>query len=206
MAKRSRTSSRKTPSKRMRTWSRRSISKGAIQNRVHRFRRNLGLTTITGAGTSVLGGASYTLSQLPSYSEFSALFDQYKITHIKVRFQLTTDPAGPAAPSTGFCPRIWTVVDRNSDGAPASVDELRQYGNVAARYLTPYKPVIVNIKPTVSTETYSNTAALMRVSPWINSVNAGVYHYGLKYAIDNLPTGYKVETEVTMWLSTKNVV
>lgn len=177
----------------------------SIQNQVHRFKRNFALTTLTGIGAAVYGGQNYVLSQLPNYTELTALFDQYKMTHVKVRFQLVTDPSG-VAPATAFVPRIWTVVDKNTDAAPASVNELREYGNVSCRSLVPYKPVTVNIKPHTSTETATSQAALMRRSPWINTSSATVYHYGLRYAIDNLPTNYKVEIEVTAWLSCKNQI
>lgn len=177
----------------------------SINERVHRFKRNLALTTITGAGTTVLAGKSWQFSELPNYTEFTALFDQYKITHIKAKFMLVTDPGG-VSPATAFVPRIWTVVDHNSDSAPSTINELRDSGTVRCRTLNPYRPVVVNLKPYVSTETYSSVAALMRKSPWINTTNVNPYHYGMKYAIETLPTNYKVEIECTVYFSTKNVV
>lgn len=182
-----------------------TVRRSSIQNAVHRFKRNLGLSTVTGAGAAVLSGKSWQFSELPNYTEFTSLFDMYKITHIKVKFMLVTDPGG-VSPATAFVPRFWYAVDHNSDSAPANIDEMRQYGNVVQRQMNPYKPIIVNLKPYVPAETYSSVAGLPRRSPWINSANTNPYHYGLKWAIDTLPTNYKVETECTVYFSTRNVI
>lgn len=176
----------------------------SINNVVHRFKRNVAMSTTTGAGAAILAGNWLALGSLNNSTEFTTLFEQYKLTHMKVRFMLTQDPAGPS-PSTGFVPRIWYVSDKNNATAPASINELREQSGVRCRMLNPYRPVVLNFKPYVQSEVNGGNAVSPKRSPWLSTSGSSIAHNGWKFAIDTLPTGYKLEQEVTVYLSCRNI-
>lgn len=176
----------------------------------HRFTRwyDSGVFTGNAIYAPLLQGASFSLSALPNVSEFANLFDQYKITHVQLRFHLDTDPGAQAAASAQY-PKLYYATDYDDANAPASLDDLRQHARMQCRVLTPNRPIKVNIKPAVTTLVYRGPTTSSYVPKWrqfIDMAQTDVPHYGLKWGIDNLTnTNYKVRVEGRMWFTCKDV-
>lgn len=209
MASRTRPTARRLFKKRKMAARPRALTRSMVQSRVHSFTRQTNVGTIAGNALyqPYLAATGFTLGSLPQVSDFGTLYDQYKVTHLQYRFHLRIDPgAQPAA--TAFYPRLFYCPDYDDTTAPASLDELRERGQVKQRVLLPNKDIIVNIKPAVLNLVY-RTAIASSYSPkwkqWIDMNNTDVPHYGLKWAIDLFNnTDYRLDVEVKAWFQCKN--
>lgn len=176
---------------------------------VHYFRRNFNFGDLPGNAVHApyLAANTFSFSQLPNVIEFTSLFDRYMITHVQLKFFLTIDPSAQAAASAVY-PRMWWVRDYDDSIAPGSLDSLREHAKVSTKILTPNRPVIVNIKPAVLSETYRSALATTYSPKWRTWIDCGATdcpHYGLKYGIDNFTnTNYVLRVEGIMWFACKD--
>lgn len=180
-----------------------------VANAVHSFKRQATFTINGNAAYApYLAAHTYRLSDMPNSSEFSALFDSYRITHTQLKFYLTVDPAAQASASAIY-PRLFWAQDQNDTGTPASLDELRQRSNLKVKVLTPFKPVVVNVKPnTLCTTRVSGAGDVSTIQrkAWLSTTVLGADYMGLKFAIDNLTnTNYSVIVERVYWFQCKNI-
>lgn len=179
-----------------------------IASMVHAFRRNANLLSLTGSAgfAPYCNSFAFQLANLPNNSDFTNLFDEYMISHVQLRFYLSVDPSAQAAASA-YQPRMWYIRDHNDATAPATLDELRERGDVKTRVLTVARPVTINIKPSVLAETVrvgGLTTQSPRYRTWLPCANNDVPHYGFKWAFDDLTnTNYKVNVEATYWVRCK---
>nr|AJD07569.1 capsid protein [Sewage-associated circular DNA molecule] len=195
---------------RPRTWTKSLLPMSRFGGGTYNFKRNYNFGDLPGnaAYNPYLAGNSFSFSQLPNATEFGVLFDQYKITSIKLRFYLTVDPAAQTA-ATAVFPRMWWAQDNDDDSAPASINDLRERSDVTTEILHPDKPVEVFLKPSVLSAVYRSAVSSSYIPKWgqfIDMSAQNVPHYGLKYGIDNLTnTNYTVRVEGTMWFQCRGL-
>lgn len=129
------------------------------------------------------GAASFALSDLPSYTDFTSLFDQYRICQITARFLPGVSLFGASTTTTDI-PDLHTAVDLDDDTAPATVDTLRQF---ATHQVTPNQQYVERVwTPRFAVATYSGTFTSYSLAPsgqWIDSNSPGVLHYGVKWGM-----------------------
>jgi len=72
----------------MRTTMIRPVKSSVVWSKVHSFKRNCTIRTITGDGvaTTQFFGFNFKLGDLPGATDFTNLYDQYKFTGVKLRF------------------------------------------------------------------------------------------------------------------------
>lgn len=198
----------------------RTINK--IRRQVHAYKRTAYLGNYTasisalGVATPVAQAFTFTLSQLPSVTDFSNLYDQYKITGAK----LTLTPAlseGIASPLAGTASalgfsRVHSVIDYDDSTNPASEDQLLEYGSHKS---TP--PFMIHsryIKPKVLHEIYRSaiaTAYAPQANTYLDMANTDIPHYGIKVWISapntNAGTAQSItyKAYLTLYFSCKNV-
>lgn len=129
----------------------------------------------------------FRLSDLPNYTEFTTLYDQYMITKVVLKFYhirdqaLITNTAPAGGTSGGY---ILSVIDHDDDNTPANADELRQYANCK----------IVNIGydwsrvtvPAVLRQMYETsvaTAYTPSFHQWISTTDPNTEHFGIKVCL-----------------------
>lgn len=137
-------------------------------------------------------GFSFSLNQLPNASEFTALFDQYKIISIKYRFKLRADPGS----GTGTYPTLFYRRDHDDDNNPVSIDELEQSNLTRHVVLRPNSWVKIGVKPSILQAGLTQTGTTMvfpKYNTWIDCSYPDVKHYGLKTWIDILPNNQSVD-------------
>lgn len=176
---------------------------------VHKFRRNMAPFTVTGNAvyTPYLGSFDYQFGNVTTATDFTNLFEYYRITHIQMRAYLKVDPSAQSA-ATAIYPKIWYCMDHNDNSTPASINELRERSDVKVKVLSPNRPVKIDLKPSVLAETY-RSAVTTTYSPkwkqWLPCENTNVPHYGFKYAIDDFTnTNYKIDWEFIAFFECKN--
>lgn len=152
------------------------------------------------------------LSQLPNYTEFTNLFEQYRINGIKLDFipKSTSFEANTSA-SVAIMPRLYTIIDKDGNAQTSSETAMQQYGN-ARLIRDPSKPFSIYIKkPCVQFGT-ANTITIVggapKASPWLDCDNFNVQHWGC--AIGGImPTGtgsVSFSVVATYYMQFKHVV
>lgn len=159
------------------------------------FKRFTGaLSTIAlaaGTGTS-FGAITFKLDDIPGYTEYTAMFDKYRINAVKIMFLPVSDNTLVATSQdtqafriTEYANRFFTALDFNDATAPTTTNELRQYKYCK---VTPYVRLHERyIKPRVlmtATESSGTFVYNTVARPWLSCADPEVQHYALKYAFD----------------------
>jgi hypothetical protein len=140
----------------------------------------LGVIFTTSTSVPAFGENQFTIAAADNYTEYLALFDQYRIDMIEVWI----DPVA-AQGSTVFS-TVATCVDLDDANAPSSLAQVscHQGSLVANGGVSRYHCW----KPHAAIAAYSGTftSFVNEPSPWCDSGSISIQHYGLKYAA--LPT------------------
>lgn len=188
-----------------------AAAKVNLRNQVHYFSRRCYLTSLVSAGINVptLTSLSFNLGQLPNVSDYTALFDQYKISKVKLFFKLNQDPSAQTAASS-YYPTMYYSVDHDDVTAPVSVNDMLQHGRTKQRILMPNRYVVIDVRPSVLFEvlrTAGNTTLAPKWNQWIDMAHTDTIHYGLKIAIDNtfnLNSNYSLEVFAKYWFACRD--
>lgn len=129
---------------------------------------------------------------MPNYTEFTSLFDQYKILSytIELRPRFNGRDAAYGAGTVADIPTIYYIYDKDDATAFTTPDQIMQCQKVYSRRLD--KPVYITVKyPTIADEIYSSalvTGYAPRKAPFIDCTYDQVAHYGIKFMIQGLPS------------------
>lgn len=200
---------RRRKTKRVGKKTRFSIAKSVnLRGDVHYFRRMCYKSTLTPDISNVAkGGLSFLLGDVPNAGEFQNLFDQYRISGIKLQFSLNLDPAAQSASAAVF-PRMYYVVDQDSNDSPASSDELRQYGKCRYALIQPNRTLNLFIRPKPLTQIYDSTITTgyrTDKNGWVDLATPNVPHYGFRYVIEqfNNSIGMNIQVHATYYFAMK---
>lgn len=201
---------------------RKKSSSMKLKRQVHYFKRSCTLSapitaSISAGGSfvNIAGGYVVSLDQLPNYTEFVPLFDQYKIMGAKLSFvpgqNQIVGNVNNGTTSAISAQRFVSAIDYDDNTVPTSEAELLEYGSckwsqggrVHSRYW----------KPTMIQEVYngSGTALAPVKARWLSTNFADVPHYGLKVwcGYPEVPVGtaggVTYEVYLTLYLAFKNV-
>lgn len=144
---------------------------------------------------------TFQLNQVAGYTEFTTLFDQYKINSVKLRWNLGNNVSQIIQPGiTGGAgviplPYIEYEQDYDSTGVPDPT-QFRQNMAVKTKYFNAMRNTIyMGVKPkpnlTVGLSTDVSptgpvSAVVPRRSPWLNSAFDGIAHLGIRGVIRNM--------------------
>lgn len=132
-------------------------------------------------------------SDLVQSSDFSNMFDQYRITKVTYTIQMINNPdaflviGGPTNTQnvTNWYPKVWYVVDH--DGGPTeTISTIKERQGVRCRILHPNKELRISFQPKCRTLTYS-TSTSTGYAPKnikIDMSDTNVEHYGLQMVFD----------------------
>lgn len=150
---------------------------------------------------------TFSLADLPNYTEFTHLFDRYRITGVKYRWVLHVEPTGNAITTQtyrGTSTRVGWVHDYDDD-TPTTNLALHQYPNFKDVHLSADKMVSkwYFIRPATTTQVYGNTVDTAYAPNWRDMIDCnspGTKFYGLKFNIDNMYAGQRVELEMFYYI------
>lgn len=181
-----------------------------VKRNLYFFKRRVAPGRQVNLTTNPEGTLQFSLDQLPGIADFTALFDQYKISGVKVDFRLILDPSAQAFGSATY-PNLYVRRDYDNT-ANETIADIAQ-DNRAKRYvLLPNKARSIYIKPALQAEYFNTATGLTDKSPvwnkWFDCTNTNMKHLGLKWAIDTmgilLPQGSTMTIEFTYYLAFKN--
>lgn len=137
---------------------------------------------------------SFNAAQVVNFSDFTTLFDQFKIKAVLMEFRLMTNPDATIQPTNQVStsppylfPTLWTVIDRDDDGT-ITLDQMRQHQGARRSVLRP-NAIIKRYIPYPSTlgMTYKSgvsTAYTINRSKWVDVTDSATPHYGVKTVLD----------------------
>jgi hypothetical protein len=149
------------------------------QSKVHSFKRSFPLNVINFSTVAPVFATGYlTLDAFPNYTDFTSLFDSYRILQAKVTFV-------PLAKGNAVGLPFYTVIDYDDAATPSSTGEMFQYDTLqisSTNDLTErvFYPRVADAQYTGSTFTGYGRG---EVGKWIDSASPNVQHYGIKYAL-----------------------
>lgn len=176
---------------------------------VYNFKRKVFLQdwAVVGA-TQTATAVQFALSDLPGYTDFTSLYDMYRID--KVEFKLIpkyteVGLVGGSANNSNL-QQIHSVIDYDDAVAPTTISQLCQYqSHKMTRGNRVHKRTVVpKIQATVS-----SLSALPKAKQWIDCDQTSVYHRGIKLIIPaagQSGTTVYYDLEMTQHLSFKNVL
>lgn len=130
-------------------------------------------------------GWAFCLSDVPDYTEFTELFEYYRITGVRIRYTFNgTNATLPIGNSYAFMPTIMYAADTN-DSTPETRNDLMQHNGVSFKTLN--RPGNVFVKPRTQVMMYEGVAGTGYAEgsmKWINTSDPNVPHYGWKYSIN----------------------
>jgi len=137
-----------------------------------------------------LGVIAFALDQLPAYTEFSNLFQSYRLMRVKLTWRPEyTELTDAALVSNAVNVTFNTAIDQTLGTSPATVDDVLQYQNCMSTGITKthtrtFKPAIIMNNGMVCTDCFLSVS------------NPNELHYGIQYAIP--PTGVAMVFRSTM--------
>jgi len=129
------------------------------------------------------GALKFGLSDLPDYTEFTSLFDDYRICAVEVSFVPKFNMLSVTTTSSVITPILVTVLDYDDNNTPSGISDLMEYDSVVVTNFDKSCKRIVC--PRWTTAAYSGTSTWSYASNrgWVDAAYPDVYHYGIKYAI-----------------------
>lgn len=129
---------------------------------------------------------------LPNYTEFTNLFDEWKIDYVKVKIQFTNNFASTTAANPSYqaasLPLMLYAVDQDDDVAPTNLDIMTQYQNLRTRVFDSNGPEYCQFKPKAQLATEAGnilaTGYASNYGGWLNTSSTGTDYMGMKFWLD----------------------
>lgn len=148
---------------------------------------------------------NFSLGDVPNYTEFTALYDYYKINAVKVTLlpQMTQNVSLGDVNNAWASKRLFSAIDYNDSSAVTTIDEIRQYQTckftpILKRHTRYFKPRI-NDSGSVFTPG----------RPWLLCSSPNTNYFGIKLAGETMNSSgvanMEYTVEVMFYLSFKNV-
>lgn len=144
----------------------------------YQFVRSMDFTlSLPKAATDQGYALSFALDDLPSYTEFTALFDRYRVDQLDVIFLWE---AGTGI-TTAQCPCLWIAADWDGVSASPPLSTVMQYPGVRMHAFSFQRPTFqYSLKRPGILQTLAggSNGAVVR-SPWLDVSAPSVEHYGV---------------------------
>lgn len=152
-----------------------------------------------------LNGVSVFSTPLPSVGEFTALFDQYKITKVTVRLIFSCNSSDTVTPSIAL-PVVHQCNDYNSTAA-LSLSEYQQYPSLKTWQLGQDKVIQWSFVPHVrgdvlNTSGVASTSAHNIPCPWLDTSSTNVEMLGSRLYLNNLGRATNVDIGNALFMIT----
>lgn len=207
--KRKRASGRRVRGRRFKR-ARRTARRGRRASNALSTQRYFRWSSVAGLDSTVNGfgqGLTLNLESLPSYQEYTSLFDKYSVNMVKYRWFIDTDPMVVA--TTKRYPRIHFVHDFTDATPPASLNEINQYPKKREVFLGDSRQATrwYAMKPAIHAVMYESVATSGYVPKWrqmLSTSDSSVPYYGLKTWVEGLATGVSLVLEAKVFLRCVN--
>jgi len=164
------------------------------------------LTFCPSATRYYIQGASIYGDSLPNVTEFSSLFDSWRVKKVVVRMDFPMGYSNSGYNPGLILPQVVYVPDYN-DAGTVSKSDLLQYPQVQVHNFNKdgYTPLMFELSPQalqeVSSGIVSTGYANLPLGTWLRTSNMDVQHYGVKMYFDffNQAANLSFPFEFTIW-------
>lgn len=173
-----------------------------LTNQIYRVRRISDRSDANqSAGAIATFAVTFSLSSVDNATDFSNAFDLFRISLVRVKFRPRFNFAAVGTTATNIYPRLYTAIDYNSDTAPATLAEIRQYNTCKETrfdvdHVRCFRPkvgwVVENPAATISGFAVNADNDV----PWVNTSTSTVVWFGLKGVIE---AGAAGQTNLQSW-------
>lgn len=151
---------------------------------------------------------TFDLTRLTNYTEFYNLYDQYKITGVKVYFDWSPDNNSTSGLEI-YTPKLWMFRDYD-DATTPTLDEMTESTRVKCMRMSVHKTHSIFLRPAVLNQVYESVVSSGNVpkwGQWIDTADSAVPHYGLKLVAQGLPSNNlgKISCRVKYYLMFRGV-
>ena len=165
------------------------------------------------------GSLSFSLNQIANPSEITSLFDNYRIKSIRLKFIVSADSAQVPGSATGllsYLPIMHFTIDPDDAAVPLTLTQVLE--NSYAKSIRLQDMVNLTVAPranAVVAQNPSSTTAvasgILSPSQWLDCATPNVFHYGMKFWIDQWPgnidvANMSVQIIPTYYIECRNVV
>lgn len=166
--------------------SRSSFALSMVPSGSHRFLRATRLADLSQAAADQGFQASYLLSGVPNSSEFTALYDCYRIDKVEITFVFDL---GSAA-TTSYYPRIVFAPDFNDSTPPTTETDVLQYSQARSyQFSDANRELTISIVPRVAKTVYRTAVTSAygwdSTRTWLDTAYPDIPHFGLKFFVNN---------------------
>lgn len=154
-------------------------------------------------------GLSFNVSDLPNYTEFSNLFDQYRIRWVAIRV-IPINNVAYANTEGVQLPDVLAAVDMDDATAPVDLNAMHQYSNCVV-FGAMAAPRTIGFRPAIAGVCYQGATAVgytVRQNDWVNMANL-VPWYGIKFGVhnelDHTAITYKYRLFITLTMEFRGI-
>lgn len=169
----------------------------------------------TNGATDVLYGTYFRLADLDNVTQFTNLYDEYKIEAIEISLvsNITFIPTTGGGNQNSHCCTVHTAIDYDDGAAPANKAALLSYETYKLHgAMTPGRVYTRKFVPAVRMGTYDSTPAYgsgaVRQLQWLDTASPNVEHFGIKIGLfngdSNLNASYFLYC--TYWLAFRKII
>lgn len=145
---------------------------------------SLGTAIADTVGSQFGAGMNFRLANLTQSSDFTALYDQYKIKGVAIKIIPLSDSS--TANSSGFLPTLYWRRDDDDSAFPPNEDSMRQAQDVKTMRLASPKSIYIAY-PKSGVDVNGTVPGYNAVANrWINCEDTTVFHNGLKMWFKNV--------------------
>lgn len=168
-----------------------------LKDKIYSFRRVALYGTISQQALSSSFLAMYFSLDLNSgFTEFTNLFDEYRICAVEVIFRPKYNMQTIASINNIVTPFLYTAIDYDDSTAPTNISQIEEYQTCVVTNFN--GKCRRTIKPKVAMEVYQGitTSAYALARPWVDCANTGVRWFGLKAGVE---AGASGQTALQTW-------
>lgn len=160
-----------------------------VRERIHYHKRTQSYGQLSQIGTFNGFAFSFQLNLVPDFTEFTSLYDVYRIDKICVHILPDATESLVSATNKASC-NYFTVIDYDDGIAPTSVNDFLTRDNAVIRQFN--EPAHISFRPHVpmATDTGLTVFGVNKQSQWIDCTFTNVFHYGLKLGLPATPATF----------------
>nr|WPR18779.1 MAG: capsid protein [Chemarfal virus 102] len=186
---------------------RKPMIRKTLKQPVQYFKRSAWLPNwlTTAAGADSFASINFRINQLPQFTEFTQLYDQYKINGVKLEIIPQYDSANVGAIGTNQISQNYLINDYDDVLVPTTMDTLMQNQTVKR---CPSTAVMKHyIKPCIAMQVFNTgiTSTYAARRGFVDCNSADTEHYGVKLGFTSNPLAQRYGLRMTFYLAFKNV-
>lgn len=152
------------------------------------------------------GGTLLYQPVMPGLTDFTNLFDQYKVTSI--RYEMYYSVNDNQLPSTNSLPMVHIVNDYN-DTSGFTLGDIQQYPNMYTFQLGKEKPIVWYCQPRVRLDVLTNTgvtsSSAFNTTGWIDTSSPSIQMLGTKIWLNTMGRSANVDIGNVVLIATYNI-